>query len=72
MGTINARIALLRNTKYFDWVRCGCGEIGKRIGLKRNLSAPPETAGVELLNIGEALTGNPERSCCAVQAQQNV
>ncbi len=53
-------------------MRCGCGEIGKRIGLKRNLSAPLETVGVELLNVGEALTGNPERSCCAVQAQQNV
>ena len=47
-------------------VKCGRGGIGRRKGLEANLSAPLETVGVELLKVGESLTGqadgNPEPS----------
>jgi len=39
----------------------GRGEIGRHSGLKE-LSARQETGGVELLKVGETLTGNPEPS----------
>jgi len=43
-------------------VSCGRGEIGRRSGLKRKLSARRETGGVELPKVGETLNGNPEPS----------
>jgi hypothetical protein len=39
---------------------CGRGEIGRRIGLKRDLSAPGETQDAELLKFGETFIGKPQ------------
>ncbi len=41
---------------------CGRGGIGRRNGLRPDMSAFGETRGVELLKFGEAFAGNPEPS----------
>jgi hypothetical protein len=46
----------------------GRGEIGRRSGLKENLSARRETGDVELPKFGEPCNGDPEPSPAEISA----